>query len=344
MKTKDLKKLLQKEANQIPIGNYQQQILSQVQVENMVEEKTPTKKKKLGLWFSSFVAATACVCVVLFAVINSTKPNHPTPPPSTQVSKAKQLLSYEMVALGNVVDSSYESTLQIKRKQEPTNEQIQIVEEIHEYLITGEMMLNKEDITIQNQINEDKNYQDYAYKLVVSYQSSMDYTLYYNEQTLFEEDEEEDIDEVSSQLEGIMIKNGTPFVVKGQKEVENDEFECELIIYEDDTKQNYIKINQETETNENEYTYEFFKDGRCIRELSLELEIENNKKEMSIEIQEGNLEKEFTFEYNLTLNEIRCTYENDTDDIEIKDIIIYIHDEYYLYVFSKLDVEIQMPR
>ena len=206
------------------------------------------------------------------------------------------------------------------------------------------MMLNKEDITIQNQINEDKNYQDYAYKLVVSYQSSMDYTLYYNEQTLFEEDEEEDIDEVSSQLEGIMIKNGTPFVVKGQKEVENDEFECELIIYEDDTKQNYIKINQETETNENEYTYEFFKDGRCIRELSLELEIENNKKEMSIEIQEGNLEKEFTFEYNLTLNEIRCTYENDTDDIEIKDIIIYIHDEYYLYVFSKLDVEIQMPR
>lgn len=344
MKTKDLKKLLQKEANQIPIGNYQQQILSQVQVENMVEEKTPTKKKKLGLWFSSFVAATACVCVVLFAVINSTKPNHPTPPPSTQVSKAKQLLSYEMVALGNVVDSSYESTLQIKRKQEPTNEQIQIVEEIHEYLITGEMMLNKENITIQNQINKDVNYPDYAYQLIVSYQSLTDYTLYYNEQTLFEEDEDEDIDEVASKLEGVMIKNEIPFLIEGKKEVENDEFECELIIYEDATKQNYIKINQETETNENEYAYEFFKDGKCIRELSLELEIENNKKEMSIEIQEGNLEKEFTFEYNLTLNEIRCTYENDTDDIEIKDIIIYIHDEYYLYVFSKLDVEIQMPR
>lgn len=343
MKTKDLKKLLQKEANQIPIGNYQQQILSRVQVEDIAEEKMPVKKKKLGLWLSSLIATTACICFVLFAVLVPTKSNHPTPLPP-QVSRAKQLLSYEMVALGNVVDSSYESTLQIKRKQEPTNEQKQIVAEIHEYLITGEMMLNKEDITIQNQINEDKNYQDYAYKLVVSYQSSMDYTLYYNEQTLFEEDEDEDIDEVASKLEGVMIKNEIPFLIEGKKEVENDEFECELIIYEDATKQNYIKINQETETNENEYAYEFFKDGRCIRELSLEVEIENNRKEMSIDIQEGNLEKEFTFEYNLTLDEIRCTYENDTDDIEIKDIIIYIHDNYYLYVFSKYDVEIKMPR
>ena len=343
MKTKDLKKLLQKEANQIPIGNYQQQILSRVQVEDIAEEKMPVKKKKLGLWLSSLIATTACICIVLFAVLVPTKSNHPTPLPP-QVSRAKQLLSYEMVALGNVVDSSYESTLQIKRKQEPTNEQKQIVAEIHEYLITGEMMLNKENITIQNQINKDVNYPDYAYQLIVSYQSLTDYTLYYNEQTLFEEDEDEDIDEVASKLEGVMIKNEIPFLIEGKKEVENDEFECELIIYEDATKQNYIKINQETETNENEYTYEFFKDGRCIRELSLELEIENNKKEMSIEIQEGNLEKEFTFEYNLTLNEIRCTYENDTDDIEIKDIIIYIHDEYYLYVFSKLDVEIQMPR
>ena len=159
-----------------------------------------------------------------------------------------------------------------------------------------------------------------------------------------EEDKKEDIDEVSSHLEGILIKENIPFQVEGKKEVENDEYECELVIYEDQTRQNYIKINQETEINENEYEYEFYKNGECVKELSLEVETKNNRKEMSIEIQEGEIEKEFTFEYDLTQNQIHCTYENDVDDIEIKDIVISIYEEYYLYLFTKEDVEIQMPR
>ena len=253
MKSKDLKKILQYEANQIPIGQYQNEILSQVHQKDTNSSFLPTKKKTIGIWLSSSLAIVACVCIVAFAFIfNRDSKDKPHPFPTPQLSKAKQLLSYEMVALGNMVEVQ-DSTLQIKMKQDPTLEQQALVNEIHEYLITGEMMLNKEGLKIQNQANNDVEYANYAYKLVAQYQNSTDYILYYNEQTLWEEDKKEEIHQVSSHLEGILIKENIPFQVEGKKEVENDEYECELVIYEDQTRQNYIKINQETEINENEY-------------------------------------------------------------------------------------------
>ena len=339
MKTKELKQLLKQEADKIPIRDYQQSILKQVAIANTNETlpSTPvTKKRKAFYIFPAIVATISCILIAIFLI----HPNSPSTPTNHSLTKAKKILSYELTALANVIDVPAEMTIQ--QKKNPSESQTNLANEIHQYLLFGEMMFNDQQLKIQNNPNQDVEYKDYAYKMTVEYQTMTDYTLYYNETKLVEDQQE--IDEVSSTLNGILIKDGYPFTVVGKKEVEKDEYETMLIIYQDQNQKDYVKISQETEVNENEYTYEFYQDGQLTQQIQLELEMKNKKKEMTIEITKDQQEKEFEFEYLLSKNKIICSYEDETTETELDNIVIQIYHDYYLYLFENGEVEVKIMR
>ena len=65
-----------------------------------------------------------------------------------EVSKAKELLSYEVSALGNIMSS--DSLSSIKRQKlvdYSVGDANDYADEIHSYLVTGEMLFNKDNFS-----------------------------------------------------------------------------------------------------------------------------------------------------------------------------------------------------
>lgn len=330
MKNKEIKQILKEQAYQFSIPDRQKEILSNVKYDPAVTTKR--SKRKVGLLFSTLaVVAASLVFIVSFLL---TQPGSKTLPTLT-VSRAKEMMSYEALALGNIVDEQSTFRALRRSKGEAIDEQ-EIAQEIHDYLLTGEMMLTKENIEISYNYNENKDY-PYTYQLQVTYidQTTFqsNYTLYFNEERKIKS--KKDLDEVATKFEGIMLKDDQEYQIKGEKEVEEDEFEMSMILYKAN-KKDYIKISQETEINENEFEYEFYENDEKVKELSLEVENKDDCKEMSIKIKELESEKKFEFVY--LKDKINCRYERDNDEGEIE---IYVFADYYLYRFENTDIKIE---
>ena len=105
--------------------------------------------------------------------------------------------------------------------------------------------------------------------------------------------------------------------------------ETETIILQDDMP--YLRISQENEEDENEYTYSYYRNGRIIKEVTQSLEFDDGKREMSISIEENNEETEISFTYHNEYIEVEYEIENNEEEFELEDLIIYIFDDHYIY-------------
>lgn len=328
MKNKELKNRLRQQANQIIIGDYQKEILSRVQPH---EISSSNKQKKFGWLFVSL--STVMVSFVLIVSFFMT-PSNPISP-TLNISEAKEMMGYEIFALGTIMDNQSSLNALKKAKNEQTNEQ-EIAQDIHDYLLIGEMMLQQENMKIIYDYNQNSTY-PYTYQLSVQYDDETsfqtNYTFYFNEEQKIKS--HKDLDEVSTKFEGIMLKENQLYQVKGEKEVEQDEFDMWMIIYEDDAN-NFVKVFQETELKENELAYEFYENGEKVKELSLEVENKNFKKEMKIEMKEKENEKKFEFVY--LSDKILCEYDWNGNNGKIE---IYVFLDYYLYHFDTIDIQLK---
>ena len=254
-----------------------------------------------------FTALAACVLTCVFVFKNDK---------SNVIDTINQNLSYEVIMLANTLDHKMQN---LRMKKQTNNNEEEFAQEIHKYLMTGEMLFNKENIK-STTYNSDK--ENYKYKIVSSYHDftsfTNEYVFYYNENT---------INNNYFNIEGIIIFDEQEYKVLGNKKIEEKkELETELKIFISDTE--YTEISQESKINENEYEYKFYKDNELIKEISLENKIENNKKELEIEIVENNIEKQFEFEFKNNL--IECEFEFNDEEIKLE---ITIEQEYYLYKF-----------
>ena len=329
MKTKDLKTYIQSQADKIIIKDYSQTI--QMKISNEISPDFIIQKKKKTFVFPTILASLCCIILMSFILFNPYNGIIKSSDNPSKISKAKEILSYEVMALGNMFSSESTSLRYLKNNEIEISEANDIADEVHNYLLTGEMMLNKDNIMVENEVNIDQQY-NYENKLSVTYKDqseySSNYVLYYTETKKLESDKK--IDEVSSYLTGIMLIQNQAYRVTGEKEVEKDEYESSLIIYT--SENSYIEISQETEKNENEYKYEYVENNKKVKELSLEVEEKLTKKQMKLEIFENNIEKEFEFEYKK--DKILCKYEDKEKEQEYE-IEIEVYNEFYLYIFNE---------
>ena len=296
----EIKNKLKLDYSKINSPSYNPQILNKVEY---VEQKNH-KFLKFSLVFT---ALAACVLTCVFVFKNDE---------SNVIDTINQNLSYEVIMLANTLDHKMQN---LRMKKQTNNNEEEFAQEIHKYLMTGEMLFNKENIK-STTYNSDK--ENYKYKIVSSYHDftsfTNEYVFYYNEKT---------INNNYFNIEGIIIFDEQEYKVLGNKKIEEKkELETELKIFISDTE--YTEISQESKINENEYEYKFYKDNELIKEISLENKIENNKKELEIEIVENNIEKQFEFEFKNNL--IECEFEFNDEEIKLE---ITIEQEYYLYKF-----------
>ena len=328
MKTKDIKTILKSEADKVEIKDFSSNILARANLVPLDKEEIVVKPRKRISIICKILVPTlslglVCVfCVLLFIRFNN---NQTTPPIYTTVTKAKELIGYEVIQGTNLIDNS--NSL-LKRKLS-NSEFEQECKTIHKHLVNAEMLMNKEDIDITIEVSDDKNYQ---YKMLFDYKDVtgdvVKYVYYYNEEALNDDDDDKDIDEVNSKISGIVFIDSKKWIVEGEKEVEKDEYEIELTFRDPENPNSYFSISQETEVNENEYEYKFYNNGNVT---VVKQEIEKN--EMSLEIKENNQTKKYEFEYKK--NGFICKLEDD-EEIEIA-----IQNDNYTYKYKDYTISLK---
>lgn len=190
------------------------------------------------------------------------------------------------------------------------------IDSLNTYLPTIESALKGESLLTNTEVmaSDDPNYQ---VKQVISYtdinMQTSTITMYYNETIIEDNDWDDDDDdwddeqEQESRIEGVVLVDGVSYRMRGEKELEGDEYEVNFRYILDETS--YILVEQEIERGETEFAYSLVQNGREVYEYSLE--IEGN--EVSLEMESGRSEYEMNF-FLITLdgkNLIGCRLEND---------------------------------
>ena len=348
MKNKEIKKIIKDASSKIIINDYQEEILRRVDY-TPLEKETKKFNFKPVLSFSLLAAAFIVTLVtVLPKITNPSTPNSPI-----TLTQSKKSLSYEIQALGAFIPNDSNNSTNLKRlakfKNSNENNYQEIASDIKDYLLTGEMMFEKDSVKTSLEKNNDTNYSNYEYKLTSTFidgaQYKSSYIIYYKENITIEDDKK---NETSSVLQGVMLKDNQEYKIICNKEIEQDECELELTIFLNENKSDYIVIEQEIEKFENEYTYMVYKDNKKTEETSLEIETKNNKKEMSIELKKYDINgkelsiDEYEFEY-IDDTTIKCSYENDL--VKHKVTITILKDEYaFKFDDENFDDEIKIKK
>ncbi len=115
---------------------------------------------------------------------------------------------------------------------------------------------------------------------------AVEYILYYNET----------IEGDSITLDGLMLVGDITYVLEGEIDVDDEEFDLELYAYKQGDRDTYIKVTQTIEANEQTFEYEHVVDGDTVFESSLTIEHDNNTITIELEYATHTDEVEFTME------------------------------------------------
>ncbi len=262
------------------------------------------------IFLIAFVFMFGAFSTILFACNNS--------PKAYTFASTKELYAFSVVsgmelALGN------ETSNQLKQTQDEFN---QMVEYVHSYLPTFEGFLGNNNLITPQEQTSDKP--EYSKMLVVKYKDMLnnehDYKLYYNESVPSQNNRpsiSDDDYEVSTKLSGEVVYNNTTYTLEGIKEVEKDEIEIKFTVNLENNKK--IVIEQETENNEQEFSYTIFNGNTEIYSTSFGVEIENGMIEFETEYEQNNTELELEIKQaeKNNNNKFYVEYENNNQKTRI---------------------------
>lgn len=329
---KQLSKMINDECNQIKIPDLAKTIKNRQDFPKEAVTNAPIKKHAFKLSFS-FVALACILILCCFMIPSFFKTVNPGPIETDKPSSTKTQLMVQATSLFNLAFSLEDTSMDIKYFVSNSNINYdENSKEILEYLEMVEQFFNDDNSVYTITKLENEKYQ-YKGTISVNINGLLDkYTMYFNETPLDSKEDDDDIDEISSKLEGIIKNNLYEFKIEGIKEVEQDECEVELKLYLDDDN-NFIIMNQEIENRENEYSYEVYENGQCIKKIEIEVNDEKGVGKKTIELTEedmkAKIEKEFSFEFNNGI--IECSFED--NEVEI-DCLITMTEDYYIFNYK----------
>ena len=316
MKEKDVLKIIKEDIKTDTPNVFNQIDIKNIEIEPLINEKKEkvfnlNKLLRLSLSFGILLIAL----VISYSLLNT----GPGIDPGIKLSvteKDQIIASYAVTGVNLIGNKGQNLNLAL-------NDSIDFIDEFNDYfyLIEDYLNLNETNITITN--NTDSDY-DYQYKMVIKIKDllniSKEYIMYYDESREIDDDEEEKI------MKGIFIYDYATFNFYSEEEIEADESEIKLVIYEND-KNNRIEIEKELEKDEYQYEYTIYKNNREI--FNLELEVEDN--EISLTIETNDYEYEYHIEM-LSDNEFSVLY----DEKERFKLII---SNKYIYTYNDIIIE-----
>ena len=350
MKNKDIKKILLDASEKVTISDYSKEIIASCNHPIKESKQSLREKKKLKLkWALASCAVVVCVLLAIIPLANffsNIDPIGKGEPLS--VEKEENIFIQELIAGGNALyylgeissdpttsftlgKVAYSNEEEDKENEEEESSSIDIdyskvAHELDSYLGTTSLFINNsyEIIYIKN---NDKAYENYAYKMAVQLNNGEYYTAYYNDK----------ISSNKASISGIMLINNQEFDFEVTQKEKEDEVKMNLVLH---SKSHKIKISNENAVGENEYSYEYFVNDNLVKAVEIEVENEKGKTSTEISITENNSTVCYEFEQEEGIDEIECSYK--LNNIECS-LIIQVCDGYNLYIFEE-GIEIKVKK
>ena len=233
--------------------------------------------------------------------------------------QAVQSLSAVKALSADVTDGSGEAGTEEAKSQ---------AEKFNEYFNMLDGFLGEDLVTTKAEQTPDTEgkYARYEIKLTVTgrdmYGEAVVHVMYYTETPVKEKTDDEGESEVTYTLEGVMRAEGTDYVLRGEREAEEerDESEQEIKIraYPDETDlQTYVQMKQELSETEKEYVYSIVKDGVLLEETAVEFETEREdgkeETEYELEFRKGEAKGRYSVEREQVGDEVTMKVKYDID-------------------------------
>lgn len=278
-----------------------------------------TAKRKMTI-LPKMVLSLIVLSMILFFVIKFS--NHPfipvQKPQEVVLTDVKKKIAYQTIGCYSLIEST---TLQ--KFAVSTVDYDAIKREIENYIILAQnyLEMNKTEIKLYE---SDRSAYAYMYHIVTERD---DIWFYFNETS---EKQTDDIDEVSSKIEGILCMNQAEYFVRGEKVVEEGEIETTLAIVI--SSDQYIEVSQEIENRENEYEFVQYQNGKKTKKLEIEIKEEENCQKVSIQDKDYLDQVETEMEFEQFGNQIHCDIA--TENYE-GHVVISIVNGVYEYIFEE---------
>lgn len=246
---------------------------------------------------------------------------------ANDVSKVKESYGIQVTTLFNFA-SSYSKQLSLGYSNDDYDK---IANELDEYMLLIEEVSQKDKVKYEyTELNG-----EYKNKLEVKVNlkdKDVKYTMYYNETAL--QPDYDDIDEVSSKIEGYVESDGLRYIVLGEKTVEFDETEVEFKMFLDEDKTKYFVVSQEVERNENSYEYRYCENGKVIE--TFEVSVESKLAYKEIELEMRGLNEETSLEVKYFNSKVQIEFEMSGYE---GTVIATVDNGKYVYDFGTLRLE-----
>lgn len=246
---------------------------------------------------------------------------------ANDVSKVKESYGIQVTTLFNFA-SSYSKQLSLGYSNDDYDK---IASELDEYMLLIEEVSEKDKVKYEyTELNG-----EYKNKLEVTVNlkdKDVKYTMYYNEAAL--KPDYDDIDEVSSKIEGYVESDGLRYTVLGEKTVEFDETEVEFKMFLDEDKTKYFVVSQEVERNENSYEYRYCENGKVIE--TFEVSVESKLAYKEIELEMRGLNEETSLEVKYFNSKVQIEFEMSGYE---GTVIATVENGKYIYDFGTLRLE-----
>lgn len=246
---------------------------------------------------------------------------------ANDVSKVKESYGIQVTTLFNFA-SSYSKQLSLGYSNDDYDK---IANELDEYMLLIEEVSQKDKVKYEyTELNG-----EYKNKLEVKVNlkdKDVKYTMYYNETAL--KPDYDDIDEVSSKIEGYVESDGLRYIVLGEKTVEFDETEVEFKMFLDEDKTKYFVVSQEVERNENSYEYRYCENGKVIE--TFEVSVESKLAYKEIELEMRGLNEETSLEVKYFNSKVQIEFEMSGYE---GTVIATVDNGKYVYDFGTLRLE-----
>ena len=348
MNKRQIESRIKNETNQIEVPDLRSQILAQVPNRKI---KEPKKTSGFSLAFRlSPILAVLIICLLIIIGINQQPGENIDDEPTneiitTNVSKVKKAYARQAATVAGFADTlntDVANTSSILLLSDETDYQ-SIAEKINEYFNAVSKLIDEENVIY---VLEELSSGNYQYKLTIKSNVLNDYVetvMYYNEKAIDNKRDKDDLDEISTQLDGYIEQNGNNYPFYGSKEVEEDECEIEIVIKVG--LDNYLRVSQEIEQHESEYEYEFYdgypKNNEPHKKVTIEIETDKNdenKKDVKVEVDEDGEEFEMNFTYKKGQDKDHVDVNYHKGEEQYDDIKIHDHeekDDYYRYEFGE---------
>ena len=197
-----------------------------------------------------------------------------------------------------------------------------MVDSIHSYFPVFESFVGDKQLVVPTEEVSDNP--TYAKMMNVDYVDMAGnthvYKIYYNETVPSEQNrpwQDKDDDEINTNIEGQIVIGEETYTLTGKKEMEKDEVEITFEITLEGTQK--IKIEQETENNEQEFTYSLYEGSVLQYTNSIGIEVENGMIEFETEYESAGIELELEIKQavNATANTYYIEYEENNKEYKI---------------------------